>query len=369
MALPVLIGLYDAAAVTASMGLIEGFDNLNFIIYYPTLLAFTLLFAGRWSLPYAAGTMLVYSAVVTTAASFDTRDAEDVKQLVTRLSTMAITVGVANLAVSIERRLRRRAIERALAAATERQRVTQEIHDGVAQSVYMLTMSLEAHASAVGEEAEAPALRQRLDALVRLSKQTLIETRALLLDLTPAMSGDQPLSALLDEQAREFATVTGVPAHVTTTGSPASLPPRYRRRALPRGAGGARQRLQAREREQRGAAALAAARLGHARGPRRRAGLRRSRGGARPRAGEHARAGGPRGRSADDRVHAGARVAGRAQAAHGARAHGGCGRAPRAEGRVTMAQPIRVLLVDDHELVRLGLRTVLEMEAGIGVVG
>jgi signal transduction histidine kinase len=225
VALPVLIGVYDAAAVTVSMRMVEGFDNLNFIIYYPTLLAFTLLFAGRWSLLYAAGTMLLYSAVVATTAHFDAGDPEDVKQLVTRLATMATVVGVAHLAVRIERRLRRRAIDRALAAATERQRVAQEIHDGVAQSVYMLTMSLEANASAIGGAADAPALRERLDALVRLSKQTLIETRALLLDLTPAMSGDQPLSALLDEQAREFATVTGVSAHVTTSGSPAALPP------------------------------------------------------------------------------------------------------------------------------------------------
>ncbi len=36
---------------------------------------------------------------------------------------------------------------------------------------------------------------------------------------------------------------------------------------------------------------------------------------------------------------------------------------------MTMAQPIRVLLVDDHELVRVGLRTVIEMEPDIRVVG
>jgi DNA-binding NarL/FixJ family response regulator len=36
---------------------------------------------------------------------------------------------------------------------------------------------------------------------------------------------------------------------------------------------------------------------------------------------------------------------------------------------MTVTQPIRLLLVDDHELVRLGLRAVVEMETDIRVVG
>ena len=34
-----------------------------------------------------------------------------------------------------------------------------------------------------------------------------------------------------------------------------------------------------------------------------------------------------------------------------------------------MAQPIKVLIVDDHEVVREGLRTFLELQDGIEVVG
>ena len=194
--LPVLAAVVDAAAITIAMRIVEGFDNLNFALYYPALLALTLVFPGRWSLVYAGATMALHTVLVVTHHNFDAGNVQDVKDLAVRLTTIGVTVAIANLAVTIERRLRARAINAAVAAQTERQRVSREVHDGVAQGVYMLALNLEANAQVLGEQTDDEALRERMGALVRLSKQTLLETRSLLVDLQPALAGEEGLTSL-----------------------------------------------------------------------------------------------------------------------------------------------------------------------------
>ena len=193
--LPTLAGVYDAVAITAGLRIVEGFDNLNFALYYPALLALTIVFPGRWSLLYAGATMAAHSVLVTTHSSFDWGSSQDVKDLGVRLITVAVVVAIANLAVSIERRLRARAVGAAVAAHAERQRVSREIHDGVAQGVYMLAVNLEANTKVIERQTDDEALQQRMRALVRLSKQTLLETRGLLIDMGPAFAGEEGLAA------------------------------------------------------------------------------------------------------------------------------------------------------------------------------
>jgi signal transduction histidine kinase len=223
--LPALSSVVDAAAITIGLRLVEGFDNLSFALYYPALLALTLVFPGRWSLVYAAGTMTLHTALVVTHHSFDTADVQDVKDLAVRLTTLAVTVAIANLAVTIERRLRARAVNAALAAQIERQRVSREVHDGVAQGVYMLALNLEANAKVIEEQTDDEALRDRMGALVRLSKQTLLETRSLLVDLQPALAGEEGLASLVEQQAGEFSAVTGIEVSVDCPSGDVRLPP------------------------------------------------------------------------------------------------------------------------------------------------
>ena len=169
--------------------------------------------------------MALHSALVVTHHSFDAGNVQDLKDLAVRLTTLGVTVAIANLAVTIERRLRARAINAAVAAQTERQRVSREVHDGVAQGVYMLALNLEANAQVLGEQTDDEALRERMGALVRLSKQTLLETRSLLVDLQPALAGEEGLASLVEQLAGEFSAVTGIPVRVESAGGDVHLPP------------------------------------------------------------------------------------------------------------------------------------------------
>ena len=218
--LPVLAGAYDVIAIAIGLRIVDGFDNLNFVLFSPALLAFTLLFPGLPSIAFATGTLFAHTLLVTTHHSFDSGSMQDLKDLVVRLVALGSTVLVANLAVGVERRMRARAVAAAVAAQAERQRIAREVHDGVAQGVYMLSVNLEANAALIEQRTADEELSERMQALVRLSKQTLLETRSLLHDVGPAMAGEEGLSSLF-----EFSAVTGIPVSVRASGQPPELPP------------------------------------------------------------------------------------------------------------------------------------------------
>ncbi|TMD67948.1 MAG: sensor histidine kinase [Chloroflexi bacterium] len=108
-----------------------------------------------------------------------------------------------------------------LAALAERGRIAREIHDGVAQLVYMMSLNAEtsaalAHriteASEDGEDKEMLLpLAQRLDSLVTISKQALWETRHYMFTLKPLISGNITLPQMLTGQLREFEAISGLP--------------------------------------------------------------------------------------------------------------------------------------------------------------
>ncbi|MEO6887812.1 MAG: ATP-binding protein [Ktedonobacteraceae bacterium] len=113
-----------------------------------------------------------------------------------------------------------------LAASAERGRIAREMHDGVAQLVYMLSLNTEtcsalAHrlADATPEDAQTLApLTDRLDKLVTISKQALWETRLYMFTLKPLISGSTTLTEMLTNQAREFETISGLPARLEVEG-------------------------------------------------------------------------------------------------------------------------------------------------------
>jgi len=107
-----------------------------------------------------------------------------------------------------------------LVAQEERGRIAREIHDGIAQSVYMLSLNLE---TAVEMATDEPVLGQRLAKLVALAKQTLLEVRHYIFDLKPLLSGDASLAAALESQVREFTTVSGLPVTLEVVGRPREL--------------------------------------------------------------------------------------------------------------------------------------------------
>lgn len=108
-----------------------------------------------------------------------------------------------------------------LVAEQERSRIAREIHDGVAQSIYMLSLNLETAAEMAAAE---PDLGQRLARLVTLAKQALLEVRHYIFDLKPLLRGDASLPQSLENQVREFTAVSGLEVDLTVLGQEPRLP-------------------------------------------------------------------------------------------------------------------------------------------------
>jgi two-component system sensor histidine kinase DegS len=118
--------------------------------------------------------------------------------------------------------LQRRAQQAELAALEERSRIAREIHDGIAQSIYMLSLNLETSADLAQQQGQG--LEKRLKGLVDLSKETLLEVRHYIFDLKPYLAGEKGLASMVENQVREFKTVSGVPTTLETRGEERPVP-------------------------------------------------------------------------------------------------------------------------------------------------
>ena len=87
--LAVLLSIYDALAITAAIALADGFRSSAYILYYPALLAFSLVFPGRWGVLYAGATAIAYFGVCLVAqGNFHAGVALDQKEMLLRLATL-----------------------------------------------------------------------------------------------------------------------------------------------------------------------------------------------------------------------------------------------------------------------------------------
>ncbi len=109
-----------------------------------------------------------------------------------------------------------------LAAQEERSRIAREIHDGVAQSIYILSLQLETCAELASQGLQD--LGVRLEELVGLSKQALLEVRHYIFDLKPYLAGEQTVAAMVSSQVNEFTKVSGIPVSFALSGEPRHLP-------------------------------------------------------------------------------------------------------------------------------------------------
>ncbi len=177
-----------------------------------------------------------------------------------------------------------------LAVAEERARIARELHDVVAHAVSV--MVLQVGAVRHGMPAELGESKDALEGVERTGRSAMAEMRLLLGAMRdgdePAERAPQPgldgLEALAEQVRR-----AGLPVEVRAEGEPVAAPAPDRPVRLPRGAGGAHQRAQARRRRPRRRARALRARSPARRGARRRrrhVGLRRPR----PRADRPARA-------------------------------------------------------------------------------
>ncbi len=137
-----------------------------------------------------------------------------------------LTITGTQLLVALDNmRLTEETIE--LNAVAERSRIAREIHDGIAQLVYMMSLNAEtcaaqAHRMAEASEEDAELLTplaQRMDTLVTVSKQALWETRNYMFNLKPLMSGSTNLTQMLTNQVREFQAISSLPTHFDVVGA------------------------------------------------------------------------------------------------------------------------------------------------------
>jgi signal transduction histidine kinase len=212
--LPVAISVIDTIAITAAIGVVDHFDNVNFVFYFPAFVAFGLVFPGLSSVWYSLLSVVGYLLVVVPFPPFDRGAIGDWKELMVRVASMGIATLTANIAVRVERGRRQRAVAQALASHVERERVSQEVHDGIAQEIYVLAISLEANVAILEKQLADHELVERMKALVGLAKRALIDTRGLLFNLEPALTGDLDLATLIREQAAEFSAITRIPVSV-----------------------------------------------------------------------------------------------------------------------------------------------------------
>ncbi len=226
------MSISDLSVITAALFIRDGFQNEFYVFYYPALLGFSLLFPGRPSFGVLTIVIALYSIMAFTISPTLDTDSEQEKLLFVRLITMVGMVAAGTLITDWERSRRREAVaaerqraqenlelqqkaqESELAAVEERSRISREIHDGVAQSIYMLSLQLETCVDLAQEERQE--LRERLEKLVSLSKESLLEVRHYIFDLKPYLAGEKGLVSMVENQVSEFNKVTGVPAVLNT---------------------------------------------------------------------------------------------------------------------------------------------------------
>ncbi len=125
-----------------------------------------------------------------------------------------------------------------LVAAAERGRIAREMHDGIAQLTYMLSLQAEtcqAQAQRIADESETgfkliTPLAERLGKLVKISKQALWETRNSMFSLKPSINGHTTLTQMLSNQIREFEAISDLPTRLIVEGDEEKIDTRYTRR-------------------------------------------------------------------------------------------------------------------------------------------
>jgi signal transduction histidine kinase len=123
------------------------------------------------------------------------------------LSTPANPLMIGLFAAFLGEVLQRLQFERsraeALAAAQERARMAADIHDGVAQTLFMLTMSLES-GLVMAQKEGAEKTSRHLESLAPISRKALLELRNAMHNLEPLAAGEQSLAQAVGQLVRDY---------------------------------------------------------------------------------------------------------------------------------------------------------------------
>lgn len=231
----VVMSLFDVIAITAGIAITNRFTNSFFILYYPALVGLALVTASRSvSLLWVIVVAGAYSSISIFMAPGLVLANGDDRRLVTRILVMFILVFLANLIIRAERSKRAEAVdaERArarenlelitasqqeqLRAAEQRFRIRREIHDGLAQSLYGITLNIESIA-AQAESSGAVVVGGRLAKLIPVARGALLETRHYMHDLSPMLSEQGDIRSALENLAAEFQNISDIEVDLNIT--------------------------------------------------------------------------------------------------------------------------------------------------------
>ena len=214
------LSVMDAAMITAGIAISSsGFQNTFFVLYYPALAMFAVVFTSfRLSFAWATMVAVVYAALSLVMEPGVEYEIKEEKVLFTRIIVMYAVVAAVNLVSRFERIRRREALEREGELQRERIELSQNIHDTIAQSAYMIGLGVETAielANAPNDEG-SDELIAKLEAIHSLSKSTMWELRHPI-DAGPIFEGRE-FSRVLSSHASTFTTITSIPTEVEQSG-------------------------------------------------------------------------------------------------------------------------------------------------------
>ncbi len=220
------LSMMDAAMITAGLVISGGFANTFFVLYYPALAMFAVVFTSfRLSLAVVTAVAVVYAALSLGVGQGVDLEIKEEKVLFTRIVVMYAVVAAVNLVSRFERIRRREALERERGLQRERIRLSQTIHDTIAQSAYLIDLGLETAmilARARGEKG-SDELIAKLEATIALSKSTMWELRHPI-EAGPIYEG-RDLGRVLQSHASAFTSITSIPTEVVQSGMETRLSP------------------------------------------------------------------------------------------------------------------------------------------------
>ena len=197
----------------------SGFQNTFFVLYYPALAMFAVVFTSfRLSFAWATMVAAMYAALSLVMEPGVEYAIKEEKVLFTRIIVMYAVVAAVNLVSRFERISRREALEREGELQRERIELSQNIHDTIAQSAYMIGLGVETAmelANAPNDEGRDE-LIAKLEAIHTLSKSTMWELRHPI-DAGPIFEGRE-FGRVLSSHASTFTTITSIPTEVEQSG-------------------------------------------------------------------------------------------------------------------------------------------------------
>ena len=232
-----VLSLLDVGLSLTIVFLSGGWDSPYYLYALVSLLIPASILERRWNLLLIGGFVAAYALIVAAAGDgvdgpWRDRELNNYVVFLALPFVLAIIIQFfgwmarelvdqrGELEAALAENVRLQEEREQLAAQEERSRIAREIHDGIAQSIYMLSLSLETAVDEVDDEA----VNERLRRLVTIAKQTLLEVRHYIFDLKPLLEGQTGVSAALRNQARELTAVSELPVSVDVIGEEVELP-------------------------------------------------------------------------------------------------------------------------------------------------